>query len=679
MATPKVLNPPSQPPYLGAAYYPEDWPLSLIDEDIAQMKKVGLNCVRIAEFAWSRMEPKEGQFCFDWLHLVLEKLAAAGISTVMGTPTATPPAWLTSKHPEILYVSADGSVVTHGGRRHYDAMSPIYREYCEKIVVAMANEFGQDERIIGWQIDNELFPHHHSMHPHWANIGSSSAVSRKAFAEFMKQRYEGSIDKLNEAWCNHLWSQTYDNFEQIPYPEPAVWHHPALKTAWREFTEWSYIDFCNFQAKLLHDRVIQPVGTNMMIVFGLDFNRMNRELDIALFDHYTYREHAWQAGFWYDIMRPIKSRPYWCVETGVTWSAATSSGTYSERGYCEANSWLTIALGGEMTSYWLWRTHRAGQELVHGSILESNGRPRHAFHEVQNLSRGYAQAADFVNGTRPVNTGFAVHYSTLAFHMFSEQPITWGFNYVERLKNHIYHPLVQDQWRFDLIHPMHDLTPYKLIYSPFIPCLDEEGLRDKLKAWIEAGGTWIVGPMSDIRDLHGSKYTQAPFSVLEEWGGIYTKWEIPGDARPFSFKWEGCDEVSHGSLIHSGFELRGAKALASYQEYPFEGLAAVTEHIMGKGRVIVLGTLPSHSDLTKLIDRVAKEVGVERVAKASPSLIVVPRAADARKGIIAIEIENQPAWIQLDGVYEDLIAGGRRHMGTVQVPPYGVMVLQHVD
>ena len=102
---------------LGANYYPEAWDLETLDFDIEKMKECGFNVVRIAEFAWWRMEPSEGDYSFDWLHRVVDKMKAAGIGVIMGTPTATPPRWLTKKHPEMLYRE-------HGGRRHCCSSNP---------------------------------------------------------------------------------------------------------------------------------------------------------------------------------------------------------------------------------------------------------------------------------------------------------------------------------------------------------------------------------------------------------------------------------------------------------------------------------------------------------------------------------------------------------------------------
>ena len=146
-----------QKPFIGVAYYPEDWPESEMDYDIAKMKENSIGVARIGEFAWSKMEPKEGVFAFDWLHKVVDKLAEAGIRVIMGTPTAAPPVWLSSKDPEMFTEDWVGHRLSHGGRRHACSNNPVYLAHCDRIVTALAKEFGDDENIIGWQIDNEIY------------------------------------------------------------------------------------------------------------------------------------------------------------------------------------------------------------------------------------------------------------------------------------------------------------------------------------------------------------------------------------------------------------------------------------------------------------------------------------------------------------------------------------------
>lgn len=143
----------------GAAYYPEDWDESEQDKDIEMMKKAGIKIVRMAEFAWAKMEPREGEYHFGWLHRVIDKLWAAGIYTMLCTPTATPPNWVEEADPEMMMLDESGRRYTHGGRRHNCSNNPTYRKYSARIVERMAQEFGGDERVVAWQMDT-LRPAH---------------------------------------------------------------------------------------------------------------------------------------------------------------------------------------------------------------------------------------------------------------------------------------------------------------------------------------------------------------------------------------------------------------------------------------------------------------------------------------------------------------------------------------
>ncbi len=654
------------PPYLGAAYYPEDWPLEQIDDDIALMKQAGMNVMRVAEFAWSRMEPEEGVFDFDWLHLVVDKLSAAGIATIMCTPTCTPPAWLTERYPEVLFVDTDGKQATHGGRRHTCPISPVYRGHCERIVTRMAEEFGRDDRIIGWQIDNEVYPHRDRV------CCCPACVSK--FRADMQKRF-GTIEALNEAWCTNLWSQTYQSFDQLPVPRADIWHHPSLLAAWDQFNSRSYVEFVEFQAEILHRLTDHPIGTDMMMILGVDHYDMNRNLDVVQYNHYHFGEGLYQAAFWFDYLRPIKDRPFWNTETATCWGGGTAPSGYSEVGFCRANSWMPIALGGEANLYWLWRSHWAGHELMHGSVLASTGRPMHIFDEVKEIAEGYRTAADFINGTRPSASGFAVHFSHASHVTFKNQPPVWNFDYLGKFLESIYKPIIGAQYRPDVIDPSVDLGPYKLVFSPLLPALDESGVRERLKDWIESGGTWVVGPLSDIRTIEGAKFAHAPYGCLEEWGGIYCRYQLPGHPRDFAIKWKDGTE-SKGGLWYDCLEPRDAEPLALYTEGPGERLAAVTARKMGKGRIIVLATLPPKEDLLRMLGPIAAEAGVSPVADASDNLLVVPRSGEAGEGLILVEFENRPARIKLPRQATDLLTGNALS-GEVEIQPYGVQVLRY--
>lgn len=169
-------------PIFGSNYYPEAWEHTEIDKDLDLMVKLGLNCVRIAEFAWATMEPEDGKFDFSLFREVVDKCRERGISVIMGTPTACPPQWLANKHPEIFAVAIDGTHQTIGGRRDVCPGSEVYLKYCDRIVEEIAKEFGRDDNVIGWQIDNEIEPERGNL----GAMGCTCDECEKRFREYMK-------------------------------------------------------------------------------------------------------------------------------------------------------------------------------------------------------------------------------------------------------------------------------------------------------------------------------------------------------------------------------------------------------------------------------------------------------------------------------------------------------------
>ena len=207
---------PRRPPttdrqlHLGVSWYPECWSADEWPTDIAKMKELGITLVRLFEFAWKSFEPREGHFQFDWARSILDQCHAAGIKVMLGTPSAAPPAWLSSAYPDILKVDA-GKSRQHGQRKHGSHISTRYRSFCRRIVKHMAQQLGQHPAIHSWQIDNEMA----------GNDYSAEAVA--TFHHWLEQRY-GSIEALNQRWGLAFWSQAYDTFEQFPCPMPSLDH-----------------------------------------------------------------------------------------------------------------------------------------------------------------------------------------------------------------------------------------------------------------------------------------------------------------------------------------------------------------------------------------------------------------------------------------------------------------------
>src|SRR3954466_14755382 len=230
---------------IGVYYYPEAWPESQWSRDMTNIRKLGMEFVHMGEFAWYFMEPEEGKFNFDWLERNVDLAARNGMKVVLCTPSATPPIWLVRKHPEVLMVDAQGRTMDHGSREQADWSSPLYREYVTKIDTELAKRFGNDRRVWGWQIDNEL--------SHYGKHFSYSPAATAKFRDWLREKY-GAVDKLNTAWGGAFWSMMYQSFDQINIPNTEALVADPSPHAVLDFRRWfahEAADYLQMQAGVL--------------------------------------------------------------------------------------------------------------------------------------------------------------------------------------------------------------------------------------------------------------------------------------------------------------------------------------------------------------------------------------------------------------------------------------------
>ena len=266
----------------GICYYPEHWPRANWQRDAEMMAELGLTYVRVGEFAWSRLEPHDGELQFEWLDEAVDVLANAGLSVVMGTPTATPPKWLIDKFPEILPVDPDtGRTRGFGSRRHYDFSSDVYLGEALRITEAMARRYGTHDAVVGWQTDNELCCHDTTL--------SASDNARTAFQRWCSEQY-ASIDALNTAWGNVFWSMEYQDFSSIELPVGAVTEtNPAHRLAYRRFSSAKVVDFHDRMVKVIRSHAPGKFVTHNfipMVGTGIDNFALAAPLDFASYDNY---------------------------------------------------------------------------------------------------------------------------------------------------------------------------------------------------------------------------------------------------------------------------------------------------------------------------------------------------------------------------------------------------------
>lgn len=653
----------NDPILFGAAYYPEDWPESQRPRDIEMMKKAGMNVMRFGEFAWHNMEPRPGEFDFSWLHRVVDDLGKNGIKSILGTPTATPPRWFLLRYPDAAVLEPNGQRALHGGRRHCCSNNPDYRRHSAAIVEAMAKEFGNDPNVIGWQIDNEIYG------------GSNCCCDhcRDSFHAYLREKY-GSIDEVNKQWNLNIFSQAFADFDEIQLPT-RTWQNPHIRLEWNNHHYRSDIAFIHSQVQILRQYTAAPISTDMMPLNGMSYQDMTAPLDVIQFNHYNTEENLPMLPLWYDHIRSF-GKPFWNTETSTGWNGGTEIAQVAKPvGFCRTNSWLPVALGGEANLYWLWRQHWAGHELMHGAVIYANGRPLPMFDEVQQISREFDLARDFLRETQ-VDTRFAMHFTGSSWRIFETQPMIAGFDYLARFQEDFYRPVTRMGLRPDLIDSGRDLSSYRVLLTPLTPSLEEGDLPQRIEAWVKAGGHWIVGPMTDIRNALGAHYTDRAMGMVEQLTGCQLVASMPDSGVVVKSRWNDGEPMSAKLWQQVYTPAENGQILASVTEgyAPIVGSALVQKIPCGKGAVWLLGTIPNEADLRKLMAMVCYDAGME-LPEMTGTVTVIPRVGENRRGLILMETAHAPASYRLEEPMTDILTG-QTYEGIVELKPYDLLVLE---
>ncbi|NUJ81614.1 beta-galactosidase [Methylocystis sp. FS] len=384
---------------LGVCYYPEHWPQSRWSEDAAMMKEIGLSFVRIGEFAWSRLEPSDGAYRFEWLSRAIEALDRAGLKVVLGTPTATPPKWLVDKMPEMAALDADGRPRKFGSRRHYCFSHEGYAQECERIVEHLARAFGGHPAVAAWQTDNEYGCHD--------TVLSYSPAALQAFRRWCEAKYR-SIETLNEAWGNVFWSMEYRSFDAIELPNLTVTEaNPSHLMDFQRFSSDQVVAFNRRQAQIIRRHAPDATILHNFMGAFVDFDHyaLSDDLDIAAWDSYPlgflersshdddFKLRYMRVGdpdfqaFHHDLYRAC-GRGRWQVmeqQPGpVNWAPWNPA---PAKGAVRLWTFEAFAAGAEAVSYFRWRQAPFAQEQMHEGLLLPNAAPNEAYDVVAHISK----------------------------------------------------------------------------------------------------------------------------------------------------------------------------------------------------------------------------------------------------------------------------------------------------
>ena len=488
---------------LGVCFYPEQWPQDRWGLYAARMRALGMTYVRIAEFAWSRIEPRAGQFSWGWLDAAIETLAAEGLKIVLCTPTAAPPAWLARAHPDILSVDVTGQRRDHGGRRHYDFASRVYREHARRITRAIANRYGTHPAIVGWQIDNELSEHQ-----------SYSTDALFAFQEWLGERYAG-VEQLNEAWGTVFWSQEYGSFDEITFPNHVVEApNPSHQLDFIRFSSDQLVRFQEEQAAILRECSPGRWITHNFMRLQPDFDhyRAAKCLDFVSWDSYPTGgvEYSGLPGDekrrWgrtghpdlialnHDLYRGLLGgRSFWVMEQQcgqINWAETNPLPAAGAVALWTAQAW---AHGANVVSYFRWRAATMAQELMHSGLLRHDESLDRGGEEVSALNLGHLPNA-------PVTASVALLHDYESLWAYDLQPHNRAATYWQQFLL-FYTALRSLGVDVDIRHPDNDLASYRLIVAPALQLMTES--RAAHLASYAGFAELIFGPRTAYRTQTG--------------------------------------------------------------------------------------------------------------------------------------------------------------------------------
>ena len=491
------------PMHLGVCYYPEHWSEALWAEDARRMVDAGLTRVRIGEFAWSRIEPAQGQFDWGWLDRAVETLHVAGLGIIMGTPTATPPKWLVDAMPDMLAVDRQGRPRGFGSRRHYCFSHMGYRAEAVRITRAVAERYGQHPGIVAWQTDNEYGCHD--------TVESFSPAAHTAFQHWCRARY-GDIGALNAAWGNVFWSMDYPDFGAIELPNLTVTEaNPAHWLAFRRFASDQVVVFNRAQVDVL--RACSPgrdITHNAMGFFtAYDHHALAADLDLLGWDSYPLgflemfrfsedekRRYARQghpdiAAFHHDLYRGCTADGRWGVleqQPGpVNWARHNPAPL---PGMVRLWTLEAFAHGAELVSYFRWRQFPRAQEQMHAGLLRPDSQPAPALAEVRQAATDLAG----LSGGAPVKQA-ALVFAYEADWMTDIQPHGQGTSALWAAFA-CYSALRRLGLNVDIVPPTASLDGYALAVVPCLPIVPG-ALVAELDRFI---GQIVVGPRTGSRE-----------------------------------------------------------------------------------------------------------------------------------------------------------------------------------
>lgn len=663
---------------LGVCYYPEHWDKSMWSTDLDRMKQVGIKVVRVAEFAWNLVEPKEGEYDFSFWDEFLNLAATKEIGVIFGTPTATPPCWLTDKYPEVLNGDINGVSFHHGSRRHINYNSPVYIEFSRRIVEKEAEHFGNHPAIIGWQLDNEF------------NCEACEYYSESdtvAFREFLREKYS-TINKLNESWGTVFWNQTYDSFEQIHVPRHTIrdTQNPHLLLDYKRFISDTIVNYAAMQARIIR-KYAKPgdfITTNGIFA-NIDYKRLVGEcLDFLTYDSYpnfaycldSYKESdTLKDRRWSRNLSEVRAMS---PEFGIMEQQSGANGWYNSMeapspkpGQMRLWTMQSIAHGADFVSYFRWRTCTFGTEMYWHGILDYSGRDNRRLAEVKRINSELECLKDVAGCKFEAKVGIIKDYD----NEWDADVDHWHGRIKWDSESALFEELTLSHTPFDYVYlkPDTELSKYDVLFYPTAEILTVDRI-EKLTKYVENGGKLIFSCRTGQKDVTGRCVNEAmPGLAAKLTGADVCEYSmIAPDEGEIKLTWG--DKEASCNIFYELVKARdGAEIVATYNNGVYAGEGAIVRNKVGNGEVYYLGCGFSKSSVKRFLKKTGAYAPYKSIIKAPKECEIAVRGDENNRFMFVLNFSSDEAMIEHIAPVTDMISGEIKEVDSV-LPAYGVGV-----
>ena len=600
----------------GAAYYDEYMPYDRLQQDVAMMKKAGINTVRIAESTWSTCEPQEGVFDFSHVERVMDAMEEAGINVIIGTPTYAIPTWMVKSHPDVMAETVKGRGI-YGARQIMDITHPVYRFYAERVIRKLMECTAHRKCVIGFQVDNET-----------KYYGTAGKNVQEKFVKYLRKKFNNDLDAMNHEFGLDYWSNRINAWEDFPDVRGTI--NGSLGAEFEKFQRTLVDEFLSWQADIVNEyrREDQFITHNFDFEwrgysYGVqpDVNHYHaaKALTIAGTDIYHPTQDdltGAEIAFGGDMTRSLKRDNYLVLET----EAQGYPGWTPYKGQLRLQAYSHLANGANSVMYWHWHSIHNSFETYWRGLLSHDMQENAPYREACIIGNEFSRlGSHLVNLKKKNEVAILVSNEALtALKWFGIEATAAGdhgigYNDVVRW---LYDTLFKMNVECDFVWPESDnLDQYKAIFVPALYAAPDE-LLEKLKQYTANGGT-LVATFKTVFANENVKvsHEMQPHILSNCFGISYQQFTFPKNTglsgSIINGTAKGADEKAEAKIFMELLMPQEAEVLASYDHYNWKEYAAITKNHYGKGTAIYIGCMTDDNTLKAVLTEALNSAEVE--------------------------------------------------------------------